>query len=260
MRQAAFSYSLLCVALAACGGSDDKSTNVDAPPGGSTGADASIDTPGGGGSTITITGTAVERTASGTTPVIGATIAAYQNGNDATPVAMTTSMDKGTFSLSIPAAGGPLDGYLKATASGLKDTYLYPPAPISADTVAPVNMISPDTLNLLVLLAIGAGNQQAGKGLVALIVVDGATATSTPVAGVVVSSTPAASATIYNGANGLPDRAANGTGADGTAFLFNVASNANVTVSATKTGSTFTSHSVKAWPDQFTTTLITPSP
>jgi len=192
MRQAAFSYSLLWVALAACGGSD-KSTNVDAPSGGNIDA-SSIDAPGGGGGNITITGTAVERTAGGMTPVNGATIAAYQNGNDATPVVMTTSMADGTFSLSVPASGGPLDGYLKATKSGLKDTYLYPPVPISADTVAPVNMISPDTLNLLVLLAIGAGNQQAGKGLIALVVVNGATATSTPVAGVAVTSTPPASA------------------------------------------------------------------
>jgi len=259
MRQAAFSHSLLLVALAACGGSDDKSANVDAPSGGSVDAPSGPG-PGGGGSTITITGTAVERTATAMKPVSGATIAAYQNGNDATPVVTTTSMADGTFSLSVPASGGPLDGYLKATKTDLKDTYLYPPAPISADTVAPVNMISPDTLNLLVFLAIGANNQQAGKGLIALIVVNGATATSTPIAGVAVTSIPAASATIYNGANNLPDRAANGTGADGTAFLFNVASDANVTVSATKTGSTFTSHSVKAWPDQFTTTLITPAP
>jgi hypothetical protein len=260
MRQAAFSHSLVLVALAACGGSNDKSANVDAPSGGSTDAPGPIDAPGGGGNTITITGTAVERMASGMVAVSGATIAAYQNGNDATPVVMTTSMANGDFSLAIPAAGGPLDGYLKATKTGLKDTYLYPPAPISADTVAPVNMISPGTLNLLVILAIGAGNQQAGKGLIALVVVNGATATSTPVAGAAVTSTPAASATIYNGSNGLPDTTANGTGADGTAFLFNVASDANVTVNATKTGSTFTSHSVKAWPDQFTTTLITPAP
>lgn len=257
MRQAAFSYSLLFVALAACGGGDSNPANVDAASGPG-GADANIDTPGGGGGAITITGTAVERTASGMNPVDSAVIAAYQNGNDTTPVAMTTSMSNGTFSLSVPGGGGPLDGYLKATKSGLKDTYLYPPAPITADTVAPVNMISGDTLDLLVLLAIGAGNQQAGKGLIALVVVNGATATSTPVAGAAVTSNPASSASIYNGSNGLPDRNANGTGADGTAFLFNAPSDANVTVSATKTGSTFTSHSVKAWPNQFTTTLITP--
>src|SRR5690349_968594 len=99
MRQAAFSHSLLVVALAACGGSDDKSANVDAPSGGNTDAPSgsSIDAPGGGGGAITITGTAVERMANGMRPVSDATIAAYQNGNDATPVVMTTSMADGTF-------------------------------------------------------------------------------------------------------------------------------------------------------------------
>jgi hypothetical protein len=253
MRQTHLTLSALLVLVAACGG--DSKTTPDGPP--PPPVDTAVDSPGGGG-TITITGTAVERTAAGMSMVSGATIGAYQNGNDATPVVMTTSMADGTFSLSVPASGGPLDGYLKATKAGLKDTYLYSPAPISASTVAPVNMISPTTLGLLVALSIGQGNQQAGKGLIALVVVDGATATSTPVAGAAVSSTPAASAVVYNGANGLPAPAQGSTGADGTAFLFNVASDAAVTVSASKTGSTFKSHSLKAWPDQFTTTLITP--
>jgi hypothetical protein len=254
MRQTHLTISVLLVLVAACGG--DSKTTPDGPPPAID--SAPIDTPPGGSDTIMITGGAVERTATGMAPVDGAIIAAYRNGNDATPVVMTTSAADGSFSLAVPKSGGPLDGYLKATKAGLKDTYLYSPAPITDNTTAPVNMISPDTLGLLVLLSIGAGNQQAGKGLIALVVVSGATAASTPVADAVVTSSPAPSATVYNGANGLPDRVASDTGADGTAFLFNVASDTAVTVSATKTGSTFTSHAVKAWPDQFTTTLITP--
>ena len=82
-----------------------------------------VDTPSGSGM-INNTGSAVERTAGGMMVVGGATIGAYQNGNDATPVATTMSAADGSFTLTVPATGGPLDGYLKATKAGLKDTYL----------------------------------------------------------------------------------------------------------------------------------------
>src|SRR6185436_10486077 len=166
MRQARFSHSLVVALLVSCG-SDSKSTTADAPG-------PPVDSPSGNGM-INITGSAVERTAT------------------------TMSAADGTFTLSVPASGGPLDGYLKATKADLKDTYLYAPAPISADTVAPVNMISPGTLNLLVLLSIGAGNQNAANGLIALVVVNGASATSMPVANAMVTANPAGSAIIYNG-------------------------------------------------------------
>lgn len=249
MRQARFSHSLVVALLVSCG-SDSKSTTADAPG-------PPVDSPSGNGM-INITGSAVERTATGMSPVSGATIGAYQNGNDATPVATTMSAADGTFTLSVPASGGPLDGYLKATKADLKDTYLYAPAPISADTVAPVNMISPGTLNLLVLLSIGAGNQNAANGLIALVVVNGASATSMPVANAMVTANPAGSAIIYNGSNMLPDQAAKMTGADGTAFIFNVNAGADVTVSATAPSLTLKSHAVRARANAFTTTLITP--
>jgi hypothetical protein len=251
MRQARFSHSLLIVFAAACGG-DSKTTNPDGSP--PVDSASTVDGPA-GGDTITITGTTMERTLTGMAVVSGATIAAYRNGNDATPVAMTTSGADGAFALSVPTNGGPLDGYLKATKADLKDAYLYPPAPITAPIAAPVNMIKQATWDTLVSIAIGQGAQQAGKGLIALVVVSGLTADSMPVAGATVTSTPA-STVRYN--MGVLPNGTTSTAADGLAFLFNVASDAAVTVSASKTGSTFTSHSLKAWPDQFTTTLITP--
>jgi hypothetical protein len=245
MRQTHLTLSVLLVLVAACGG-DSKSTTPDGssnPPGDST------STP------ISVTGTTIERTLTGMAVVSGATIAAYRNGDDATPVATTTSGADGSFTLSVPSDGGPLNGYLKTTKAEFKDAYLYPPAPITANIAAPVNMIKPATWDTLVSFAIGQGAQQAGKGLIALVVVSGLTAESTPVAGATVTSSPA-STVRYN--NGLFPNGTTATAADGIAFLFNVASDVAVTVSATKTGSTFTSHSVKAWPDQFTTTLVTP--
>jgi hypothetical protein len=184
----------------------------------------------------------------------GATIAAYRNGDDTTPVAMTTSAQDGTFALSIPKTGGPLDGYLKATKQDLKDAYLYPPAAITADITAPVNMIKQATWDTLVGFAIGTGNQQADKGLIALLVVSGLTADSTPVTGAVVTSSPQ-STVRYN--NGPFPNGTTSTAADGLAFLFNVATD-SVTVSAKNGATTYPSHSVKARANVFTTTIITP--
>ena len=254
MRQARFSHSLVFALLAACG-SDSKTTGTDAPSGPPVDSAPTVDTPSGGGM-INITGAAVERTAGGMMAVGGATIGAYQNGNDATPVATTTSAADGSFTLAVPSTGGPLDGYLKATKAGLKDTYLYAPAPISADTVAPVNMISPGTLSLLVALSIGAGNQDTTKGLIALVVVNGATATSMPVADAMVTSSSAGSAVVYNGSNMLPAPAAKMTAADGTAFIFNVTTSADVTVSATVPNLTLKSYGVRVRVDTFMIMLI----
>jgi hypothetical protein len=249
---------LLVLLVAACGGSDNKTTADAAADAPGVIIDASADAPP-APAMITISGAAVERTATGSTPVAGVTIAGYRNSDDATPVATTTSDADGNYSLTVSTGGVALDGYLKATKTGLKDTYLYPPAPLAADVSAPINMIAPGTLTLL--NAVAQGGQQAGNGLIAMVVVSGATADSTPVEGATVSVTPSTNDTRYRYSDpesGLPSPMVMATADDGTAFLFNVPPSVNVVVSAAKAGSTFTSHGLKAWPDQFTTTLVTP--
>lgn len=237
--------------LAACGGDgsdtpdaarpgDDAAVQVDGPP---------------APPMITITGTAVSRGLGGAQPVADALVGGYRNSDEATALATTMTDAQGNFTLVIDTRGEALDGFLKATKAGFKDTYLYPPAPIAADTTAPVNMVAENLYGTLSTLA--QGNQQAGNGLIALVVVDGSSATSMPVAGATVSSEPAAGAYRYN-MGGFPNSQAAATDADGVAYMFNVPPNVQVTVSATKAGSTFRTHPLKAWPDQLTTTLITP--
>ena len=51
---------------------------------------------------------------------------------------------------------------------------------------------------------------------------------------------------------------ATSTASDGIGYAFNVNPTAAITVSAAKTGLTFTSHVVKARADSFTTTPVTP--
>ena len=249
--------------LAACGSSGG-SKNPDAPGGTTDGPGGTVDAPGmlvdapgmmadapPAPAMITISGTATARSTGGATPVSGATIAAYKTSNETTPVATTTTDAQGNFSLTISTGGIALDGYLKATANTYVDTYLYPPAPLTADfSMAAVNMLTSNTYSFLQLLC--GANQTAQQGTIAAEVVD---ATGTVVQGATVSSNPAAGTYCYDGANGLPDKMATGTGADGVGFMFSVSGNEAVT--AAKTGATFKTHTVTARAGAFTTTIIT---
>jgi hypothetical protein len=200
---------------------------------------------------ITISG---EATARSTQPMMLAnvTVAAYSKGNDSTPVATTTTDANGKYALVVTTNGQALDGYLKATLGSYLDTYLYPPAPVTADFAsASVNMITSNTLDLLANTLCGA-NQMTTNGVIAVLVVDAA---EKPVAGAMVTSDPMSNKICYNG-GGFPNRNSTMTDTDGIAYVFNVTG--QVTVGATKSGSTFLSHSVNARAGTFTTTVIQP--
>lgn len=241
--------------LVACGGDGSSSSDASVGDDDAAPADARVDAPP-APPMITITGTALSRGIGAPAPVADATIQAFRDSDEATPIGMTTTNAQGNFTLVVSTGGVALEGFIKATKATFKDTYLYPPAPIAADTTAPVNMIAANLYETLSTLAMG--DQMAGNGLIALVVVDGASATSMPVAGATVSSNPAAGVYRYSGANGFPTPTAAATATDGLAYMFNVRPNVPVTVSAMKAGTTFKSHGMKAWPDQLTTTLITP--
>ena len=232
------------------GGSDAPGGNIDAPGGSIDAPGMSVDAPA-APPTITISGTASAQSAGGATPVQGAVIAAYKNTNETTPVAMTTTDAAGHFTLMISTGGVALDGYLKATASGYMDTYLYPPGPVSMDLAnASVNLLTQQNFNILANTLCGA-NETAADGAIAVEVLDSA---NMDVSGATVASTPAAGKYCYE-ANGFPSSSATATDSSGIAFMFKVTGQA--TVSAMKTGATFLSHSVKARAGTFTTTLIT---
>jgi hypothetical protein len=221
--------------LAACG--DDGGATADAPPSAPP--------------MITITGTAIARSTS-SMPLEGVTIAAYRSGDDSTVVAMTTTAANGSYTLVVPTGGVALDGYLKGTISGYLDSYLYAPSVIVADMdSASMNMITSGTRDLLAN-TICAANQLPTNGMIAAITIDAA---ENPVAGAMVTSSPAASKTCYN-MGGFPNKNATATDTDGTVYLFNVTGQASL--SATATGTTFSSHSVNARAGAFTTTLLAP--
>src|SRR5213593_36433 len=76
---------------------------------------------------VTVSGTAVEVSASGMTPLAGITVGAYRAADEATAVATATTDADGKYALKIPSNGAAVDGFLKATKDGYMVTYLYPP-------------------------------------------------------------------------------------------------------------------------------------
>ena len=233
--------AVLAVFLVACGSSssnptDGSSGTTDSPP-----AQSMLKLP-----------AVAQSKGTSTAPLQGVTIAAFANSAPTTPVAMTTSAADGSFELDITTYGTALDGFLKGTISGYLDTYLYPPTAVAADfSGATVFLVTMDTYDLLAN-TLCQGNQMTTNGAIAAEVLDASAAT---VAGAKVSSSPAATKYCYN-KSGFPNSSATMTDTDGIAYMLNVTG--DTTVSATKSGTTFTSHKVNARPGALTLTIIQP--
>ncbi len=237
--------------LAACGG--DSSSSIDAPVG------PGHDAPGTGvdaaplPTMITISGVASTISISGKVPTAGVMIVAKKASDDST-ISMTTSAADGTFSISAPTSGSPVDAYLIATKSGDLDTYLYPPGPLSKDFAnIPVFVLTASTRDLANQIG-GANPQAATESWVGAVIQD---ANSTAVAGAVFTATPAGGMIHYNSSSGQPQAQATSTAVDGTAYYMNAPAG-NVTVGATMTGMTFHSHTINARAGKITLTLVTP--
>jgi hypothetical protein len=248
--------ALVALGTFACG-DDGASTPVDGAPAGdasvgvdgAVAVDAAVDAPNQTPITLTISGVAEELSITGRTPLANVTIEAYARGS-ATLLGTTTTNVQGAFSITV-TSNGPLDGYLKGRINGRLDTYLYPPAPLESSlSNLAVLMVTQGILDAATTLA--GANQSPENGLVGVMVLN---ASSQPVAGATVSSTPAGQVR-YN-ANNLPSSSATSTSSDGIAYIFDLPPG-DVTVSATGGGLTFPSHSVEVRAGVVTTTLIHP--
>ena len=235
---------------AACGGSSN-TTPIDGPGSGSGTPDAPkvfMDAPVTVPATIMISGIASQQSISGPTPLAGVVVAAYKSSDPNTVVTMATTDNAGAYTLTITTNGMPVDGFLKATKTGNADTYLFQPAPLVADfTNASINMLDNNLYGLL-------SGGDTTKAFAALEVLDAA---GNLVAGAAVTSNPASAKVGYSsGTSPLPNYMATATAADGRAFLQGVPTG-TVSVSATKSGSTFKTHSVTSVANAFITTVIT---
>ncbi|HEY4242136.1 MAG TPA: hypothetical protein VGM88_20095 [Kofleriaceae bacterium] len=233
--------ALALSAFAACG--DDSGSGTDASH-----ADSPNGSDGSGGQHITVSGATADAFGN---PVVSATVAAYLQSDDSQISTTTSDGTTGAFSVAVPYSGTAVAIYLKGTKTGQIDTYLYPPASLSADLGnVPLLIIDMNTETLL-LNAAGA-TQTPGDGLIGLEVEDPTTA---PIAGAMISSTPAGTYRYDAASSSTPSPDATVTGQDGRAYVISVAPGA-VTVNATMTGKTFAPTAVKARPDVLTLTTV----
>jgi hypothetical protein len=240
-----------CLAVTACGGSSSSSTSgsidapgADGPPGTTTGM-------------LTLSGTAKEISASGQTAIAGVMLTAY-NAADDSMLGTATSAADGTFAITVNAGSAGINGYLKATTPGTgqnayKDSYLYPPATLTANySGVPVYVLKVSTYDLVNSAFLLNNSQSAQNGWIALLIQD---AGGAAVTGATVTSTPMGQIN-YNASN-LPSPSATATAADGIAYDTNITAG-TVLVKAAKAGTSFTMHSIKVRPDVVTLTLVTP--
>jgi len=191
----------------------------------------------------------VRQNALAPTALGGAYVFAFRTG-DTTTLAADTSNTPGFYSLSITTGGTPVNGYVRVTDSTHIPTYAYPAVPLAGDATENVLMV---TSNEFSFLAAAAGiTPVAGNGFIGLVVTNCA---GTPIAGATVTSSP--SGTVRYNAAGVPSSTATSTGADGIAYVANVAAG-NVTVKANASGHTLRQHVVNARADALTVTEIQP--
>ena len=236
-----------CFAITACGASSSSGTSGTPAVDAASADGAASDAPSNSG-TLTLSGTAKEISSAGQTAIAGVMLTAY-NAADDSVLGTAMSAADGTFSITVTSNGAGIDGYLKATTPGIgmnayKDSYLYPPATLTASyTGVPVYVLKVTTYNLVNAVLLG-NNQSAQNGWIALLIED---AVAAPVAGAVVTSTPGGQVN-YNASN-LPSSTAKSTANDGIAYDTNIAPG-KVLVKATKTGATFTAHSINVRPER----------
>src|SRR5882757_5170150 len=164
MRTYLWPIVALGAVLVGCGGSSSSK-----PPDSGSDIDAKVflDAPVNVPAMITVSGIAAKRGLGASTTLAGVSIGAYRTGNDATPEVTATTDAQGKYTLVITTNGVPLDGYIKATTTGLLDTYLYPPSPLVADfATAQDNMVDQSTFYTLSNIT-GAG-QQPTNGFIAI--------------------------------------------------------------------------------------------
>ena len=236
----------LVLFLAACGSSSPSKGGPDAPK--TPDAQVFNDAPPNVASTITIAGTALDNGQNSSTPLADVVVM-LKNRADDTTLAMATSDAQGKYSMQVSTGGHVVDAYLLATKSGYTDAAAFPASPFAADDMkADSNLVTTGNFGLLALYT----GQQSTNGIVIAEILD---SSSMPVAGAVVSSSPAAGSVLYSNSSGMPASLPS-TNTDGAAFLVNLPPGP-VAISATKSGSTFKTHTVTAKANTFTSTVVT---
>ncbi len=207
---------------------------------------------------ITISGSvkSVATIAGPETLSVSAKLSALQISNNSLIVSADSVVGSGTntFSLVDPqGAAAPLAAYVKATAPGHVDTYLYPPYDIYENFTNALFLMFGDDLWTLVPAVAGVSKTD-GTGVIMIIVAD---CDQEAVGGAKVSISPDVGVIRYSGDNGLPSSALTQTQGQGLAFIFNVPPG-EYTVDAVRDGVSFREHTVETFDGAATTTILVP--
>ena len=222
--------------------------NIDAAPGtpdAATGATLGACpgvTSGSAPANLTIAGVTESVGFSGPAPAGGIKVTAFSTTSATALASMTSADTTGDFSLSVATGGTSIDGYLLGQVSGSLDTYVFPPAELSA-SLAGVPVITIATTILGALGGLSGVTQDNTKGVTLVAVLD---SSGNPVSGAVVTSSPA-STVRYSGNNGTPSSSATSTNTDGVAYMLN-ATPGCVNVTASLSGHAFTTAIIHVFP------------
>jgi hypothetical protein len=202
---------------------------------------------------ITVSGISNEINTNGQEPLGAVAISVSTNG-DVELGSTTSDATSGAYTISADTGGSPIDGYLHATHDSFKETYVYPPAPLSGDREVPVLMVSDSVYPFLPLIA--DAEQMDTNGFLGVLVVD---CLGNPVAGATVTSAAAEYIRYVEGTS-VGDATVTQTDDSGIAILFNVTPGAAVSVDASTADHDFEAHTVRVRADVVTTTVIGPGP
>jgi hypothetical protein len=150
-------------------------------------------------------------------PVAGAQLRAFEVGT-VDQLSATLSLEDGSFELVTDTNGRTADTFVQVTKDGMLQTRLFSPRPLTGDVDGiDIPITDVDTRDLLI--GRSGVEQDPAMALVLVGVVDCA---YVPVSAAVVTTDPAAGATVYQDSAGIPTTSVTETGHDGFAFLFNV--------------------------------------
>lgn len=173
-------------------------------------------------------------------------VAAFARGADLVPVARSIPASN-VYDLEVPLTDGAFDGYLRVERALSLPTYYYPDAPFTADTSTLLALYGETGL---ARFEERAGVTRTHRGRVLVLVTDDSTGLSDAVVG----TTPAGAVRYLDG-DGRPDAAMTATGIAGAAFVFDAPVGA-MTITATKPGASFGTHSIEVRADVITQTVV----
>jgi hypothetical protein len=266
---------LLVVGPAGCGGGDgdtpDSDINIvydaappdapiiyDAPPVEPNLACLGFTPPTTAPATIDVSGSVQELTQSGATAVADADVEVIARA-DGEVIDSTTSATNGAFAfVDLDTDEVPLDVYGRFSKAGLRDSYFFPPLPLSEDNDQVVGLMATADFTNLIFYQLANVTPMAGKGTGFGLILD---CDGAPITGATVTTTPASTIRYVSFAGMFPQFGTTSTYEDGIFLLLNMDADAGgeeITINASYKGMNLRVNKILSFPDAFALTAVIP--